>query len=673
MERFYFNFRRFTLKVSMRHYFILLLCAAGFIFLSGFTKPVITEENARIYDEMEFATAVKEFEKILQLEPGNKKAQQILELLKKKQDEKKNAQLYFDKGMMEFRAGKFSAALTEFRNAMKYDPGNPMINAKIEKCRENIVGTKRFSLKFKKEAMRDILMVLAQEAGVNILIPDSMKLKINIEFTNLTFEDALTEVLKETGYSYEMKEDFIKIVEVEQKTVTEGFAKEEKLYNTSFKDFSFKDVIETMGKMMKINVIMDDSVSDISDKKVNLYIQEMKLWNAFQLILKMFDVTYSKFNEFTYIIMSKDRLINSGYNEESKNHMFFPITNVDPTYIIDLISKTPGFKNKINSKDLVVISREGKGIKESTRISGILVYETPENLASLKELINQIDIKRKQVIISVRMMEISRVITQKLGLDIDFNPTGANDSDYDKIIDPKIFQHFKAKLINRGGTAVSTDKLVLSSTLDFLEKQDMTKTIASPSIRTLDGEKASINIVSAKPVQYAKPITATNAQGQPVIEITYDWQTINYGIKLDVEPVIHEDDEITLKLNISKDAPGVKVDGLDSTFRYESTSNTIDTLVRIKDGETVIMGGLISKQRDVNQKTVPFFNRIPVIGKLFDHKEVSDPENKELVIFITPYLVNNSPRGDDVETDSRKNHLKDQYTKIMNEIQSDMQ
>jgi general secretion pathway protein D len=168
-------------------------------------------------------------------------------------------------------------------------------------------------------------------------------------------------------------------------------------------------------------------------------------------------------------------------------------------------------------------------------------------------------------------------------LDIDFNPTGANDSEYDKVIDPKIFQHFRAKLIRRGGTAISTDKFVLSSTLDFLEKQDFTKTIASPSIRTLDGEKASINIVSSKPVQYAKPITATNAQGQPTIEVTYDWQTINYGVKLEVEPIIHEDDEITMKLNISKDAPSNKVEGLDNTFRYESSSNSIDTIVRVKD------------------------------------------------------------------------------------------
>ncbi len=660
------------MKVSLRHFLLLLLCASGIIFLSGFSSPSPSDGHVKIYDELEFRTAVKEFEKILQLEPGNKKAHQILDLLKKKQGEKKNAQLYFDKGMMEFRARKFSSALSQFRKAMKYDPGNPVINSKIEKCRNNIMGTKRFSLKFKKESMRDILLVLAQEAGVNILIPDSMKLKINIELKNHTFEESLTEVLKDTGYTYEMKEDFIKIIEVEEKVVTEAFAREEKLFNTSFKDFSFKDVIETMGKMMKINVIMDDSVADISEKKVNLYIQEMKLWNAFKLILKMFDVTYSKFNPTTYIIMSKDRFINSSYNEEKKSHTFFPITNVDPTYIIDIIGKTPGFMDKINPKDLVVISREGKGIKESTRISGIMAFETPENLASIKMLISQLDIKRKQVIISVRMMEVSRKISQKLGLDIDFNPTGANDSDYDKIIDPKIFQHFKAKLINRGGTAVSTDKLVLSATLDFLETQDMTKTIASPSVRTLDGEKASINIVSAKPVQYAKPITATNAQGQPVIEITYDWQTINYGIKLDVEPIIHEDAEITLKLNISKDAPGLKVSGLDSTFRYESTSNSIDTIVRIKDGETVIMGGLISKQRDVNKKTVPFFNKIPVIGKLFDHKSVDDPENKELVIFITPYLVNNAPEIKKTNSNYDKNHLKKQYAKIMDEIQNDM-
>ncbi len=659
------------MKVSLRHSLLILLCITGFIFLSGFSNPNMSDSHVKIYDELEFTTAVKEFEKILQLEPGNKKARQILTLLQKKRGEKKNAQLYFDKGMMEFRAKKFSAALSEFRKALKYDPGNPIINTKIDKCRDNIMGTKRFSLKFKKEAMRDILMILAQEAGVNILIPDSMKLKINIEFKNQTFEEALAEVLKDTGYTYEMKDDFIKIIKVEEIVVTEAFAREEKLFNTSFKDFSFKDVIETLGKMMKINVIMDESITDISKNKVNLYIQEMKLWDAFKLILNMFDVTYTKFNSTTYVIMTKDKFINSNYDEDKKSHTFFPVTNVDPKYIIDIIGKSPGFKDKINAKDLVVISREGKGIKESTRLSGILAFETPENLASIKALITQLDIKRKQAIISVRMMEVSRVISQKLGLDIDFNPTGAGDDAFDKIIDPKIFQHFKAKLINRGGTAISTDKLVLSSTLDFLEKHDMTKTIASPSIRALDGEKATIDIVSVKPVQYARPNIASNATtGQSTILISYDWKDETYGIKLEVEPIIHEDGEVTLKLNIQNNTPGVLVQGLDSTFRYESNSNSIDTLVRVKDGETVIMGGLISKKRDINIKTVPFFNKIPIIGKLFDHKSVSDPGNKELVIFITPYLVNNEPKKDNTNMKNKKNHLTEQYAKIMEEVQN---
>ena len=109
--------------------------------------------------------------------------------------------------------------------------------------------------------------------------------------------------------------------------------------------------------------------ADISEKKVNLYIQEMKLWDAFKLVLKMFDVTYAKFNKNTYIVLTKDKFINSGYNEEEKKHIFFPVTNVDPKYIIDLIRVQAPFKKR-QEIDILKKSNSNRQNKHDDKLGG---------------------------------------------------------------------------------------------------------------------------------------------------------------------------------------------------------------------------------------------------------------------------------------------------------------
>jgi type II secretory pathway component GspD/PulD (secretin) len=92
--------------------------------------------------------------------------------------------------------------------------------------------------------------------------------------------------------------------------------------------------------------------------------------------------------------------------------------------------------------------------------------------------------------------------------------------------------------------------------------------------------------------------------------------------------------------------------------------------LRIKNEETVIMGGLISKQRTVNKSKIPFFSSIPFIGKLFEQQNVDDPENKEMVVFVTPRIINESldSHQEPVEPDLLKQEKKEDYTEIVKKI-----
>jgi len=626
-----------------------------------------------IYNKAEFDSAIAEFTKIVKLEPENKKAWDILIMLQNQAEKKSNAQQYYDEGMRFMEEKNWQDAVDRFNLALKYDPQNEIIIEALRKARIQLMTERTFTMDFIEEDLETVLLLLAQESGQNILLPKDLTGRVTVKFVGLPFKQALEEVLRDTEWTYEERKEYIKIVPKVKREVKDTFNKSEKIFNISFKDFELKDVLETLGKMMEVNVIFDDSAQKEAKKKVNLAVNKMALIDIFNLVLKMYDLKYKKFNEETYIIMTKKKFVESNYDEDRRIRKFIKLVNADPDDVIKTLKETEPYKSTINPKNIKVIKKIGEGLKGASKVVGVFVYDTPENIKLIEDFIKVMDVKRKQVIISVRFMEVSRLVSQKLGLDIDFNPTGSGDDGFDKFIDPKIFQNFRAKLIKRGGARVSTDKLVLSATLDFLEQNNFTTTIASPSIRTLDGHKASLNISSVQPVQFAKPVVTTNAAGDQTTTITYDWRDLDFGVVLNVTPIIHNDNEVSLDIDIKNNSIGDKVEGNDQTFRYGSTKNDIKTLVRVKDGETVIMGGIINKTHSESIKTVPFFNKLPFIGKLFDHKTTEDAAgNKELVIFITPYIVNRDDEEAEFKEEKVDIESQKRYLKLVEELKSEL-
>ena len=635
----------------------LIMAAALMASLCPFTVPgfagvVDTEEikhirekisyGKAIYNESEFDAGIAEMEKISRLEPDNRKASELLKMMKNQAALKRKTHEFFTMAQRSALEGNWLEAVENFQKALKLDPKSEIIRDAYHFSREKLVGRKRFSMDFENESLKDILLALGQESGTNIIVPQEMVERVSVHFKEVSLEDALEQILKGTEFDVEVSKDFIRVIPKETTVLVDIFHRDEKIVNQKWDNIAVQDLVEVLAQMMNINIIFDPETSKTGKETVNLFIKEMTLWDTFNLLLKMKDLVAKKYNgsENTLIIMTPKQLLDSAYDRDRKIHRTIKLTNMKPSVFLEIAKKTKGISDRVKLDDVVLLDTKETGLDGETRLNAVMVYDVPENIALLESLASRIDTKRRQCVVSVRLMEVSSQLSRKMGFNLDFNPTGANDTSNDYTIDAKYLQNFKAQMVSVGSARVQTDKLLLSATLDFLDRHDMTKTIASPSIRCMDGEEASINITTTKPVQFAKINTATNAQGDTVIEITYDWKDLNFGVKLNVKPIIHDDNEITMKLNIEKDAPGQRIDGNDQTFRYESTSNSVDTLLRIKDDNTIIMGGLISTQRTVNKQSVPFISKIPIFGKLFERKVVEDPENKEMVIFVNPKIVN---------------------------------
>lgn len=646
----------------MRRFLTLTLVLLALAHLAGpgfsgvLNTAEIEEVKTRIhsgtsfFNEAEFDAAIAEFEKITKLEPQNLKAAEVLKMLKNQASLKRKTHEFFTTGQRSAIDGKWLDAAEYFQKALKLDPTNEIIKDAYTYSRDRLVGEKKFSMDFENESLKDILLALGQESGTNIIVPQSMTERVSVHFQEVSLDDALENILKGTDYDVEVSSDFIRVVPKEKKVLVDIFHRDEKIVNQKWDNIAVQDLVEVLAQMMNINIIFDPDTEKTGKETVSLFIKEMTLWDTFNLLLKMKGLVAKRYNESpnTLIIMTPKKLVDSDYDRDRRIHKTIELTNIKPKVFMDYAKKTKGIKEVIKLDDVVQLDSRETGLDGETRLNSLLVYDTPENIALIEALVKKIDIKRRQCVISVRLMEISSQLSRRMGFNVDFNPTGADDTSQDYSIDAKLLQGFKARMVSVGSARVLSDGLLLSATLDFLDKHDMTKTIASPSIRAMDGEEASINITTTKPVQFPKVNTATNSQGDTVIQITYDWKDLNFGVKLNVKPIIHSDDEISMELKIDKDAPGQRIDGNDQTFRYESSSNSIDTILRIKDGSTIIMGGLISKQRTVNKLKVPWLSSIPIFGKLFERKVVDDPENKEMVIFVTPKIVNEDEAVDEI-------------------------
>jgi type II secretory pathway component GspD/PulD (secretin) len=162
----------------------------------------------------------------------------------------------------------------------------------------------------------------------------------------------------------------------------------------------------------------------------------------------------------------------------------------------------------------------------------------------------------------------------------------------------------------------------------FLESQDKAKVLAQPSIVTLNGNKASINVDETQYFAINGPAYLTN--NEPVVAKV---QPITFGIKLDITPWISKGGQITAEI-----APVVSnSDG--KTGDYPNISQrAITTTVRLEDGQTIMLGGLVKNQETDALRKIPFFGDIPFIGVLF-RNTVKVRTKSNLVVYITPHIL----------------------------------
>ena len=382
-----------------------------------------------------------------------------------------------------------------------------------------------------------------------------------------------------------------------------------------FRDANLKMVFEALSRTSGINVLLDRDVKP--DLKTSIFVKNVSVEDTINLILLQNQLEKKVISDNTVFIYPGTPAKLKDYQDLKIRS--FHLTNADPKQMLTMI------KTLLKTKDIF--------IHEKT--NSIMMRDTPDAIRLAEKMVADQDIAEPEVMLEVEVLEVSTSRLSELGIKW---PSSFS------VITPT-----SATTLGQMRELTRNDLLTtsLGATLNLKLEDGDTNVLASPRIRVRNREKAKIMIGSRVPV-ITNAVTPVST-GTPVI--TGSVQYLDVGLKLDVEPDIHRDNEVVIKVgldvsSIIKEVPNEQ----SGTLAYEVGTRNASTVLRLKDGETQILAGLISDEDRRTASKVPGLGQLPVLGRLFSsHK--NGGIKTEIVLSITPRIVGSASLPDVTEVE----------------------
>jgi len=379
------------------------------------------------------------------------------------------------------------------------------------------------------------------------------------------------------------------------------------------REVTLRNVFEVLQRASGINFVFDRDVR--TDQRTSIALRDATIEDAIRMAMLTNSLESKVLNENTVFVYPNTPQKLREYQELVVKGFY--LSNADVKQTANMI------RTLVKSRDIFI----------DEKINLLVVKDTPAAIRLAERLIAAQDLAEPEVMLEVEVMEVNR--TKLLELGIKFPDTLA--------VSLVGAANTPGTITLREWQNRSSDLVQLSFTnplfLFALKQQDsVANTLANPRIRVKNKEKARIHIGDRVPV-----ITTTAAAtGGFVSEsVTY----LDVGLKLEVEPLISLDDEISMKVSLEVSNITNTVKSSSGTLTYQLGTRTAATNLRLRDGETQVLAGLISTDDRRAADRVPFLGELPVAGRLFSHT-LDNNNRTEIVLLITPRLARTLARPD---------------------------
>ena len=413
-----------------------------------------------------------------------------------------------------------------------------------------------------------------------------------------------------------MQRKIDELIAKEQSAGPALMAKFKKPVTLQFRDANVKMVFEALSRTSGINVLLDKDVK--ADMKTSIFVKDISVEDTINLILLQNQLEKNVISDNTvFIYPNTPEKIKHYRNLKVRS---FHLTNADPKQMLTML------KTLLKTKDIF--------IHEKT--NSIVMRDTPEAIRLAEKMIADQDIPEPEVMMEVEVLEVNRTRATSLGIQW---PTGVALTAVGPAGGAALQTVDNLRRLNGGSIVVSPQ---LSVTLNALLIDSDTNILASPRTRARNREKAKIMIGDRVPV-ITNAVTPV-ASGSPVV--TGSVQYLDVGLKLEVEPDIHLDNEVAIRINLEVSSIVKEVPNTQSgTLAYQVGTRNASTLLQLKDGETQILAGLIDNEGRENANKVPGLGQLPILGRLFSNHGTNDTKT-EIILSITPHIVGKAHASD---------------------------
>jgi general secretion pathway protein D len=365
-----------------------------------------------------------------------------------------------------------------------------------------------------------------------------------------------------------------------------------------------RDVYRMIARLANLNVIFDPTFRDVP-AAVNL--SDLTVRQALDAVAGATATFYRVSGANTITVIPDTPAKRREYQEEMVQTFYLEHADLKETM------------------DLLRVVADTRAISPVTGTNAIAIRDTPERLQAVGKLLSAIDKARPEVVIDVEILEVDR--TKLLEYGAQFASPGSPGIDGTAGVNYSTLKSL---------SSLSQSDVIIAGLpalyYRLLKTDTNTRTLANPHIRTSDGLPASAKFGDRVPVPNGTfaPIAQGGVSQQAITSYVYE----NVGVNIDITPRTHPSDDVTLTVKlVLSSVSGTGYNGLPTFANRE-----INTTIRLKDGETNILAGLIRDDERVTLDGIPGLSDIPVIGRMFakSHREKTETD---IILTLTPHII----------------------------------
>ena len=364
-----------------------------------------------------------------------------------------------------------------------------------------------------------------------------------------------------------------------------------------FRETPLKTVFEALARAANLNFVFDKDVR--GDAKTTVFLRNISVEEALRVILSTQQLGHRLLNENTVQV--------------------FPATQQKQRDVLETVTRTFYLVNTDpkQAQALVRTVAKTRDVFIDERLNMMVVRDTPEVVRLIERLIQGLDVAEPEVVLELEVMEVASKVLDKVGIDL-----------------PASASYGAPGAVSTVSSTSGLSWLVPNpvAVANLRSTRGNSNLLANPTIRARNREKAKVLLGEKRPV-----FTTTSTAN---VGVSASVSYLDVGLKLEIEPQVQLDNDVTIKVALEVSSVTNEVIGPQGSIAYQIGTRQASTTLRIRDGETQILAGLLNDSESRSSTGLPGLHQIPGVGKLFG--TTTDTRDKtEVILLITPRIVRN--------------------------------